>query len=190
VNNAFKYDGTVSPLYTVGLNPTNLDVDKTSNQLWITTASPGDSGNIFVRSQNPDYTNIMSNISPLDQKRSNVVDTVKVKYNMQTDNMIVNHQVDYIVDYFKKLFHIDGNTAKKAINQGHNLNERIREAQAQLDYINSVQPVLIGILLTLVVVILVYLLGSYLLGGYVHLVAMLAIAIGVIATMKFSVTNK
>jgi hypothetical protein len=190
VNNAFKYDGKVSPLYTVGLNPTNLEVDKTSNQLWITTETPGDSGNIFVRSQKPDYTNIMSNISPLDQKRSNVVDRVKVKYNMQTDNMIVNNQVDTIVNYFKKLFHIDGQTATKAKTQGHNLNERIREAQAQLDYVSSLHPMLLGILLTLVVVILVYILGSYVLGGYVHLVSILVVAVGVVATAKFSVTNK
>jgi hypothetical protein len=85
---------------------------------------------------------------------------------------------------------LDGDTAKKAKIQGHDLNERIQEAQAQLDYINNIQPVLFGILLTLIVVILVYLLGSYLLGRFVHLVAILVVGVGVIATAKFSVTNK
>ena len=184
--NAFKYDGKVSPLYTDGLSPTSIGVDKTRSQLWMTTATPGDSGNIFVRAQNPDYTNIMSNISPLDQKRDNVVDTVNVKYNMQTDNMIVNHQVDSIVNYFKKLFHLDGDTAKKALNQGHNLNERIRETQKRLEYMNYIQPILLGSLLTLIVVTFLYMIGGPLLGGYIHMIASITIVVGVLLTVNFS----
>jgi ABC-type bacteriocin/lantibiotic exporter with double-glycine peptidase domain len=100
--------------------------------------------------------------------------------------MIINHQVDSIVNYFKKLFHLDADTAKKAENQGHTLNERIRDTQKRLEYMNYIQPILLGSLLTLIVVTFLYMIGGPILGGYVHMIASLAIVVGVLLTVNFS----
>ena len=188
--NAFQYNGKVSPLYTDGLNPSSLYVDSHSNQLWMTTNTPGDSGNIFTRAQKPDYSSIMNTITPLNNVRDKIVDSVETKYNRQTDVMTVNKQVEDVVTYFKRMFNIDKDTAKKANNQSGHLNETIRESQIQLEQINNISPFILGIIIILIVVIFVYLFGSMFLGNYVHGVALGIIGIGMAFLLNFSGTIK
>ena len=187
---AFQYDGKVSPLYTNGLDPTNISVDTQSSQLWMTTATPGDTGNVFTRVEKPDYSTIMNSISPLDRTRDKIVDSVETRYQRQTDVMTVNKQVGDVVSYFKKMFHIDGDTAKKANNQAGHLNENIREAQKELDQIKTVEPIILGVIVLLVALCFLYMFGSGILGSYVHMVAVLVIAGGVALIVNFSTSNK
>jgi hypothetical protein len=188
--NAFQFNGKVSPLYTDGLNPSSLYVDSHSNQLWMTTNTPGSSGNIFTRAQKPDYSSIMNTITPLNNVRDKIVDSVETKYNRQTDVMTVNKQVEDVVTYFKRMFNIDKDTAKKANNQSGHLNETIRESQIQLEQINNISPFILGIIIILIVVIFVYLFGSMFLGNYVHGVALGIIGIGMAFLLNFSGTIK
>jgi hypothetical protein len=187
---AFSYNGTVSPLYTDGLDPTMIGVDKKSDQLWMTTATPGDSGNIFTRSEKPDYTTIMNNVNPLDRNRDKVVDKVETGFKRQTDVMTVNKQVSEIVKYFKKIFNLDGKTAKKAKDQSGNLTEEIRQSQRQLDQINNVVPTILYVIALLVIVSLIYILGSQILGNFIHIVSLTILGIGIAFIMNFSGTIK
>lgn len=175
---AFQYDGKIAPLYTDGLNPTNITVDSQTSQLWMTTATPGELGNVFTRSQKPDYSTIMNTISPIDRTRDKIVDSVEARFNRQTDVMTVNKQSEDIISFFKRIFKIDGDTAKRAENQASHLNENIRESQNQLDQINNLKPVLVGVILILAIVIIVYLTLSYILMSYVHWIALIVIGIG------------
>jgi len=183
--NAFVYNGTLAPLYTDGLDPTHIEVDKQSDQLWMTTATPGDSGNIFTRLQKPDYTSIMNTITPLDQRRNKIVDKVENKFQNETNVMTVNKQVGDVITYFKKMFNIDENTAKNAKGQSGHLTEQIRETQAQLDQITNVQPFILGVIAILVLLGLTYLILSTLLGFYIHL-----LAIGIVTIGLYLLTNK
>jgi hypothetical protein len=183
---AFQYDGKVSPLYTNGLDPTNLTVDTQSSQLWMTTATPGETGNVFTRLEKPDYSTIMNTISPLDRTRDRIVDSVESTYKRQTDVMTVNKQTQDVVSFFKKMFNIDGDTAKKAKNQAGHLNENIREAQKQLDQIQNIEPIILGVIVLLVVLSFLYMFGSGLLGSYVHILAVVIIGAGVALIMNFS----
>ena len=187
---AFQYDGKMLPLYTNGLNPTNISVDTQSSQLWMTTATPGDIGNIFTRVEKPDYSTIMNSVSPLDRTRDKIVDSVESRYQRQTDVMTVNKQVGDVVSYFKKMFHIDGDTAKRANNQAGHLNENIREAQKEIDQIKTVEPIILGVIVLLVALCFLYMFGSGLLGSYVHIVALLIISGGVALILNFSTSNK
>jgi hypothetical protein len=90
--NAFEFKEKVSPLYTQQLIPTSIDVDQTSNQLWMTTATPGEAGNIFTRLQTPDYTSIMNTVTPLDKTRDTIVQNVESEFKKQTDTMILHKQ--------------------------------------------------------------------------------------------------
>jgi hypothetical protein len=183
--NAFQYDGTITPLYTQGLTPTNINVDSSAGHLWMITDTPGGLGNIFTRSQKPDYTTIMNTINPLDTTRDKIVDTVESKFERQTDVMILNKQVNDVITFFKQMFNIDKDTGKKAASQTGKLNEDIRETQKQLDQINNVKPILIGVIATLLAVVVVYLTMSYVLGSYVHWVALLLIGVGMAITVFF-----
>jgi hypothetical protein len=187
---AFSYNGTVSPLYTDGLDPTNIIVDNRSDNLWMTTQTPGDSGNVFTRSQKPDYSTIMNSVTPLDKRRDKVVDEVETNFKRQTDVMTVNKQVSDIVKYFKQMFNIDGKTAKKGKDQSGNLTEEIKRSQAQLDYVNSVIPTFLYVIALLVTVSLVYILGSHLLGNYIHVVTLGILGVGIAFIMNFSTTIK
>lgn len=183
---AFQYDGKMAPLYTNGLDPTNMTVDSQSSQLWMTTATPGDVGNIFTRVEKPDYSTIMNSVTPLDRERDKIVDTVESRYKRQTDVMIVNKQTQDVVSFFKKMFHIDGDTAKKAKNQAGHLTESIREAQKDLDQIKNVEPIILGVIGILLTVIAIYIFASPLLDRYVHHVALTVIGIGIALLMNFS----
>lgn len=187
---AFQYDGKISPLYTNGLNPTNLSVDSQTSQLWMTTATPGETGNIFTRVEKPDYSTIMNSVSPLDRTRDKIVDSVEARYERQTDVMVVNKQTQDVVSFLKKMFHIDGDTAKKANNQAGHLTENIREAQKELDQIKNVEPIILGVIGLLVVLCFVYMFGSGPFGSYIHMVAVLCVAGGVALIVNFSTSNK
>jgi hypothetical protein len=63
--------------------------------------------------------------------------------------MVVNKQVEDIVEFFKKIFNIDSSTAKKAKAQSGGLYNKIKDTQSKLDQINSIEPILIGIILIL-----------------------------------------
>jgi hypothetical protein len=184
--NAFQYNGTIKSLYTNGLPPANLSVDNQSNQVWMTTSTPGNLGNIFTRLQKPDYTSIMNTLSPIDRTRDKIADTVETKFERQTDVMVVNKQTNDIVAFFKKIFNIDKDTAKKANDQAGHLNENIRESQKQLDQILSVEPIIFGVIGLLVIVTLLYTLGSPILGSYVHTVALVTLGVGMALLMNFS----
>jgi hypothetical protein len=184
--NAFQYNGTIKSLYTNGLPPSNLSVDNQSNQVWMTTSTPGNLGNIFTRLQKPDYTSIMNTLSPIDRTRDKIADTVESKFERQTDVMVVNKQTNDIVAFFKKIFNIDKDTAKRAGAQAGHLNENIRESQKQLDQILSVEPIIFGVIGLLVIVTLLYTLGSPILGSYVHTVALVTLGVGMALLMNFS----
>lgn len=177
--NAFEYKDTSAPLFTNQLTPTNIAIDPTTNQLWMTTAMPGEQGNVFTRLQKPDYTSVMNSISPLDKTRDNIVDKVGSDFKNQTDVMVLNKQVEDVVSYFKNTFHIDGTTAKKANDAAGELNQNIRQTQSQLDQIQGMQPFLLGVIVTLVVAIVMYMLLSSLVGMYIHAIVIVSILFGI-----------
>ena len=187
---AFSFKDKMSSLYTNGFDPTYLSVDPNSNSLWMTTAIPGSAGNIFTRAEKPDYSTLMNSITPLDRRRDKIADEVETKYSRQTDVMVVNKQVTDIIAFFKKIFNIDASTAKKASAQSSNLQSNIRDTQKKLDEFNDVQPVLVGLILTLCAVVLLYVLSYSLLGSTTHVFAILIIGVGLSITANFSSSNK
>lgn len=182
--NAFQYNGTVSALYTGGLPPTNLSVDGES--MWMTTSTPGSLGNIFTRLQKPDYTTIMNTVSPIDRIRDKIADTVEAKFQRQTDVMIVNKQSNDIVAFFKKIFNLDKDTAKKANSQSGQISNNIRESQKQLDQISAVEPIILGVIGLLAVITLLYTFGSPIFGTYIHTAALVTLGVGIALLMNFS----
>ena len=144
----------------------------------MTTSTPGNLGNVFMRQQTPDYSSIMNTITPLDQTRDKIVDNVETTFQRDTDVMTVNKQVEDIVTYFKTMFHIDGSTAKKAKGQSGEITQNIRETQMQLDSIKDIQPYIIRIIVILIALSTVYLLLYPIFGGYVHFISLIVLGGG------------
>lgn len=183
-SNTLKYDGnTVQPLATSGYTPSTLTAG--NNQLWMTSLTPGNKGNVFNRLEKTDYSAISNVVAPLDRKRDEIVSAVETKFNQQTDVMTVNKQTKDVVDFFKKIFKIDGATAKKAHAQAGHINEQIRSTQKQLDQINSIEPIIQIAILTLFTIVAVYVLLGGVLGGASHIVSLAVLGTGLYFILKF-----
>ena len=152
-SNVFKFEGeTMKPISTQGYQPTNLSIEPISKQLWMTTATPGNKGNIFNKLENPDYTTLSNQIAPLDKSRDQIVSQVKTDYSNQTTAMITNKQVNEVIDYFKKMFSLDRNTGQRGKQQASELQENIRETQIQIDQLTNIQPLIVYFIVLLLIV--------------------------------------
>jgi hypothetical protein len=173
-SNAYVYDGqTTKPATTSGYTPVNLTAG--NNELWMTSDTPGTLGNVFHRIENPDYTSVITKVAPLDKKRDEVVSSLESKFNLQTDVMTVNKQSKDVIDFFKKMFKLDGDTAKKSKSQMGHINEQIRSTQNQIDQMNALEPILGILIIMLAAICVVYIV----LGGMIsHIVAIAILSVG------------
>lgn len=182
-------NGSMIPQSTQGYAPMNLTIDPTNQQMWMTSTTQGQAGNIFTRLENPDYSTILNTIAPLDKQRDQIVKDVTNDFNTQTEVMTVNKQISDVVTFFKNIFKLDSTTAKKGRDQAGHLEEQIFETQKQLDYINSTQPVIQNVIILLAFVAILYMIGS-LLGKLVHILALVLLAGGLYYISNFSGGNK
>jgi hypothetical protein len=180
-NNAVTSDGTQLP--TSGYTPLTLTTG--NNQLWMTSATPGTAGNVFNRIETADYSGLTNVVAPLDQKRDEVVKDIQKEFNQQTDVMTVNKQVTDVIKFFKDIFHIDGNTAKKSKSQAGHIQEQIRSTQEKLDQMNMLEPILQVVIGILVLVAGLYIAFGGVLGWFTHVLAVGIVAGGVFFLVKF-----
>lgn len=176
-SNTLKYDGkTVSPVATSGYTPASLTAG--NNQLWMTSVTPGQYGNIFNRIETPDDISLLNTVAPLDKKRDEIVSNVESKFNLQTDIMTVNKQATDIITFFKQMFNLDRTTAKKANAQAGHIVEEIRSTQAQLDRMTMIEPIMIHSIILLLAVALIYIAFGGI-GFMVHVIAGSVLAGGI-----------
>lgn len=169
----------VDPLDTGGYAPLNMSPDPHAKSIWMTTTTGADKGNVFNRLDNPDYTSIMNNITPLDQQRDKVVGDIEHEFNKQTQLMVVNKQLNTIVDFFKSAFKMDGSNVQQDKNEESRLQDTVKDSQSKIDKINSVQPIVQKLIYILIAVTFVYIMASSILGQLIHVLAFAILAGGV-----------
>jgi hypothetical protein len=179
------FEDDVKPVDTKGYAPLNLSSDPESKSLWMTATTSGDKGNIFTRVDKPDYSSILNIIDPLDQKRDKIVEDVERDYANQTKTMTTNKQVDSVVGFLSSKMGINKQVGAQNSKDASLLNEQIQTSQQQIDKMTSVSTKLFSLLITLVVVAGIYLLGEPILGSYVHIVAIVALTIGLFFTIYY-----
>jgi Tectonin domain len=186
-SHVLKCEGNCSsnpvPINTSGYVPLHLTADPHS--LWMTAETSGDLGNVFNRASSSSYTDIINSVTPLDQKRDAIVDNVKQEFEKQTDSMTLSKQLDAVVTFFKGIFNKSGETAESTNKQAGTLKDQIAQTQAKLDQMTSTQPLIQNIVHTLVIVGVIYLIGS-ILGKLIHLVAIVVLFIGLYYSINFS----
>jgi len=188
-SNLFKFDGTSHAVPTQGYTPINLTIEPQTKQMWMTTSTAGDKGNIFSRLENPDYTTITNAVAPLDKSRDQVVKDVQNAYSNQTTLMVMNKQITDVVSYFKNIFKIDKNTGKQGETQSKHIQDQIKETQTQLDQINAIQPIIQQLIILLFGVLLLYIMLSSLLGSILNIAVIGMLCVGVYYVMNFSGSN-
>jgi hypothetical protein len=164
------------PLDTGGYMPLNLTAD--GKKLWMTATTAGEKGNIFSRLDSPDYSSIMKEVTPLDQNRDKIADTIDHSFNQQTQLMVANKQITTVVDFFSKMFKFDSSTAKDTKNQESRLHDQVQNMQGKIDQMSSNQPLIQHLLIVVTIVAIIYMFGSFL-GWIVHVIAFVVLAVGV-----------
>lgn len=176
-----KFDGkTEIPVELNGFRLHKLTLEPISKNMWMTSTTSDNKGNVFTRLENSDYTTIQNVVVPLDRKRDEIVSEIKKDYSTQTDAMTLNKQLNTIVGFFQRLFKIDSNSLKKGQDQISEIQDKIRNTQSQLDQMNVIQPLIIKFIILLLIVIFLYLVGSPFIGNYIHSVSSLTLIAGTI----------
>jgi len=178
----------VVPVDTSGYAPANISADPVSKQLWMTSTSSSNVGNIFTKLSSPDYSSIMNSISPIDNTRDTIVGNVVNAYTTQTDVMTVNKQVQDVVSFFSKMFGTGNDTAKLMNDQSSRLQNEIRSTQQNLDKLSANQPLIENLIILLLLVWLVYMFGSFL-GSLIHWAAIVILLGGFYYIINFSQTT-
>lgn len=172
-----KYDGkTVQPISTAGYEPASLTTG--NNQLWMTSSTPGTMGNVFHRMETPDFMSLVNTIAPLDKKRDEIVSDVQKEFSQQTDVMTIRKQADEIIGFFRNIFKLDSDTAKRAKAQAGHINEQIRSTQQQLDQMKSTEPILQIVIGVLLAISTVYIVLGHSLGWTSHILSLGIVGVG------------
>lgn len=180
---AFSDD--VKPVDTGGYTPMNLSSDPESKSLWMTSTTNGDKGNIFTRVDKPDYSSILNMIDPLDKQRDDIVDDVEKQYANQTLTETTNKQIETVVNFFSKKFGYTKAVGQQNADQSSALTQKIEQSQQDIDKMTIISNKILSILVTLVVVAGIYLLAEPILGTYVHMLAAVALTVGIFFTIYY-----
>jgi hypothetical protein len=175
----------VVPVDTSGYAPASLSADPVSKQMWMTSTTSSNVGNIFTKLSSPDYSSIMNAITPIDRTRDTIVAGVVDEYNKQTDVMTINKQVEDVVAFLSKLFKTGNDTSKITDDQSSGIQDKIRQTQQNLDQLSSTQPLMQNFVILLLFVVLIYMFGSAL-GNLIHWAAILVLVGGFYYISNFS----
>jgi hypothetical protein len=170
---------TVVPVETGGYTPLNVTADQDSKQLWMTSTTNGEMGNIFSRLDRPDYSSIINIVSPLDRQRDSIVQGVEEEYKKQTDVMGINKQLKDLQDVFYKIFGTIKGQPVESEKEIKKIQSDISSTQTTLNTSAVLNIYFQKIIITLVAVCLVYLLGSYILGTMIYYLVLIILGLGI-----------
>ena len=177
----------VKPLYTQGYLPLYMTGDPSTQQLWMTSSTPGNVGNIFSRVANPDFSSILNTITPLDRNRDTVVTDVKKDYNKQTQVMTVNKQIAEFQDVFKRLFGDATKAADETNTQISKVESELVTENINLRLVKNVEPMLQKFVVTLAIAALIYAVLPHI-GWWVHMIVIVVLCVGIYLSLNNDIT--
>lgn len=178
---------SIVPVNTQGFLPMSVSADPATKQLWMTSTTPGNAGNIFNRMAKPDYTSISNSVYPYDDKRTKVVGDITDKYNQQTKVMTVNKQLAEFQDFFSIIFGKATKAQQEVNTEISQIDNTLATDQAKLNKINSIQPAIQKFVITLAIVGLIYATVS-MLGWITHVIVLIVLIVGIYLSLNNDVT--
>jgi hypothetical protein len=173
----------LSPVNTQGYLPLYLTADPSSKQLWMTSSSSGQVGNIFNRLSNPDYGSIFNTINPLDQKRDAIVKDIGTNYQKQTEVMSLNKQLSEFQTLFARLFGDATKAAEDTNTQIAKVQSDVESKTAQLKHVSDAELTIRKLVITLAVATLVYAIFSFL-GWISHVIVLVVLGVGIYLSLN------
>lgn len=173
----------VTPLDTGGYVPMSLSADPNTKQLWMTTSTWGGAGNIFNRTESPDYSSILNTITPADQNRDQTIQDINKNFQDQTEVMSVNKQLGIFDAMFQKLFGSTDTALAENKKQIADLQATVTDTKSRLDQVHNMQPIIIKFMLTVAAAALVYAAFSFL-GWIVHILVLAVLSVGIYLSLN------
>jgi hypothetical protein len=177
----------IAPVNTQGYLPLYLTGDPSTQQLWMTSSTAGNVGNIFNRVANPDFMSISNAIAPLDKNRDEVVTDVTKDFSKQTTVMTINKQLAEFKSLFTQLF---GDATKAQDNANTRISQigsDINKKKNSLSQLNNFHPTIQKFVVTLALTALVYAIFSPF-GWIVHIGALVVLIIGIYLSLNNDIT--
>jgi len=168
----------VTPMETGGYAPLNMTANPDTKQLWLTSSTNGEQGNIFSRLDKPDYSSITNIITPLDRQRDSVVQDVEQEYQKQTEVMGLNKQLTDLQSLFSKIFGSVKGKPEASQEEIKNLQNRIKSDQVTFTKINLANDKFVKVIITLVITCIIFMTTVFFLGTYVYYIVIVVIAAG------------
>lgn len=107
-------NGKCTTVNTQGYTPQNITIEPKSKQVWMTSTTPGKSGNIFNQNVVTDYSEVLQKVDPIDKKRDIAVTKVEEEYKQGTFSEVMTRQFGYIRKMLEELFQIKPASAHQA----------------------------------------------------------------------------
>ena len=165
----------------------SVSADPATKQLWMTSTTPGNAGNIFNRMATPDYSSISNAIYPYDDKRNKVAGDIEKEYNDQTKVMKVNKQLAEFQDFFSIIFGKATKAQEQVNTEISQIDNTLATDQAKLNKISSIQPSIQKFVITLAIVGLIYATVS-ILGWITHIIVLIVLVVGIYLSLNNDVT--
>ena len=168
----------VVPIETGGYAPLNVTADPESKQLWLTSTTNGEMGNIFSRLDKPDYSSIINVVTPLDRQRDTIVRNVEQEYEKQTDVMGINKQLKNLQEVFYKIFGSIKGEPVESEKEIKKMQLDIHNTQTTLNTTTFLNSYFQKLIVILIVVCVIYLAGSFILGTLIYVIVLMILALG------------
>jgi hypothetical protein len=157
--------------------PKNVTVS--SDKIWLTTTSPGSSGNIFSKNLSSDFSDIIKEVQPIDAKRDQVVKEAELSYDEATYSGVMSKQFEILKKMIADVFDIQPKPRDKKIES------KIGDMKYESNVLRHVLPFIQHMLIVLGFVIMVYA-ASDTLGDFTHIIALAVLISG---TAFFAIHN-
>jgi len=175
--------GKCDTVLTQGYVPQSLTVEPISKQLWMTSTTPSESGNIFMKSENNDYSQILQATQPLEKDRDDIVVEAQKQYNDDTNAGMLYRQLTNIKEILVRTFNISPEAKVRNDTQTKKLGDSISDITNEINQMQQSMPVLHNILLLLLAVIGVYIVFGFL-GFIAHIIALIVLVAGTIYFLR------
>jgi hypothetical protein len=167
-------NGTCVPITTQGYTPQNLSIEPISKQLWMTTTTKGDEGNIFTRSDTTDYSSLLQSTQPLDKQRDVAIQNSEQDFVEGTHAGIMTKQLNALKSMLPKIPNI---SSKKVTSDLTYTNQEIEQMKHALTVIRDILILIFGLFL-------VYLTGD-IFGSFTHVIALFWLIGGAVYFFKY-----
>ena len=165
-------NGKCADVQTQGYIPQALSIEPVSKQLWMTTTTPGESGNIFTKNDSPDYSNILQSTQVYDKQRDQIVLETETRYNETTSATSMSKQLELLKKFLEELFGSIPSSEKVDRNAIHDI-------VAEIDQLQKTEPIIKKLLILIGVTCGIYLVG-FLIGIAVNFIALSVLVGGLI----------